>query len=194
MGKIKRLYLDVETTGLTAETCGLTQVAFIIEVDGREHVTGNFDVRPFEGAIISKKALEVTNKSYDEVMSYPREEEVFETFIAILKEFIDPMTYGDDFTLIAYNAEFDQNFLIAWFERMGKKYSNYINYRKVDTLAILRILHCEGLANLSGYKLSNVYKEVFGEDFDAHDALADISATRRLHVWLVDNYLKSPKD
>jgi len=190
---IKRLYLDVETTGLDHELCGLTQVAFVIEIDGREMASANFNVRPFEGAEVHKKALEVTGKTYDEVMSYPREDEVFATMLVMLKEYINPMIYGDDFTLIAYNAEFDQNFMIAWFGRMGKKYANYINYRKVDPLALLRILHVEGMANLPGYKLIEVYKAIFNEEFEAHDADADIKATIRVHKYLVEHYIKDPR-
>ena len=191
---IKKLYLDVETTGLDSKKCGLTQVAYIIEIDGNVMATGNMDVRPFEGAQITAKALEVTGKTYEEIMQYPLDEEQFKIFRAVLKTYINPMVYGDDFTLIAYNAEFDQNYLIEWFDRNGVKYSNYINYRKVDTLAILRILHAEGFANLKGYKLTEVYKAVFDEEFDAHDALADIEATKRLHEFLVENYLTSPDE
>ena len=186
---MKTLYLDVETAGLKAEECGLTQLAFIIEIDGVERVSGAYDIKPFEGSSIERKALEVTGKTYDEVMSYPDEAKVFNTFIAVLKEFINPMVYGDDFTLVAYNAEFDQRFLIAWFERMGKKYSNYINYKKVDPLALLRILDHEGIANLSSYKLSVVYSAVFNEEFKAHDAQYDIDATRKLYKYLVSTYI-----
>ena len=191
---IKRLYLDVETTGLDPVACGLTQMACVLEIDGKEMMSANFDIRPFEGAVVAKKALEVTGKSYDEVMSYPLEEVQFKVFLEMLKTYIDPMTYGDDFTLIAYNAEFDQNFMIAWFDRMGKKYSNYINYRKVDPLAFLRILHVEGLANLKSYKLLDVYNAIFDETFDAHDADADIKATIRVHKYLVENYMMKPGD
>lgn len=193
MAKIKRLYLDTETTGLDPVKCGLTQVAFVIEIDGDEQMSGNFNIRPFEGAEITAKALKVTGKTYDEVMSYPDEEEVFNTFIEMLKSYIRPAEYGDDYTLIAYNAEFDQNFLMAWFDRMGKKYSNYINYRKVDPLAFLRILHVEGVSNLQSYKLSGVYKVVFNEEFNAHEADADIKATIRLYKWLVGKYLHHPR-
>ena len=192
--KIKRLYLDVETSGLDSEECGLTQMACVIEIDGVEKARANFDIRPFEGCTVQKKALEVTNKTFDEVMSYPEEGEVFKTFIEMLKVYINPMVYGDDFTLVAYNAEFDQNFMIAWFERQGKKYSNYINFRKVDPLAFLRILHVEGLANLSSYKLSDVYEAIFNETFEAHDANADIQATIRVHKFLVENYMMKPGD
>ncbi len=182
----------METTGLDPMLCGLTQLACVIEIDGYEMMSANFDIKPFEGADIQKKALEVTGKTYDEVMNYPDEADVFVTFIEMLKVYINPMTYGDDFTLIAYNAEFDQNFLIEWFARQNKKYSNYINYRKVDPLAFLRILHIEGLANLPSYKLSDVYTAIFNETFEAHDANSDIKATIRVHKYLVDNYMKEP--
>jgi len=193
MKKIKKLYLDVETTGLESEVCGLTQLACIIEIDGKEMESANFDIRPFKGADITKKALEVTGKTFDEVQAYPEEDKVFGQFIEMLKRYIDPMVYGDDFTLVAYNAEFDQNFMMALFERQGKKYGNYINYRKVDPLALLRILHSEGMANLPSYTLSNVYKALFDEEFNAHDADADIKATVRVHKYLLEHYIRDPR-
>ena len=190
---IKKLYLDVETTGLNPETAGLTQMACILEIDGVEVMSANFDIKPFDGAEISKRALEVTGKTYDEIMTYPDEGKVLIQFMEMLKVYINPMVYGDDFTLIAYNAEFDQNFMIAWFERQGKKYANYINYRKCDPLALLRILHVEGIANLKGYKLSEVYEAIFGETFKAHDADADIKATVRVHKYLIEHYIRDPR-
>ena len=190
---MKKLFLDVETTGLNPLTCGLTQVAYIIEIDGNVMATGNMDVRPFVDAEIQQKALSVTGKTFDEIMDYPTDETQFAIFRAVLKTYIDASVYGDDFTLIAYNAEFDQNFLIEWFNRNGVKYSNYINYRKVDPLALLRILHAEGQANLKGYKLVDVYKALFNETFDAHDALADIEATRRVYYGLIETYLSKQR-
>ncbi len=186
---IKKLYLDVETTGLDPKKCGLTQLACVLEIDGDEVMSANFNVKPFEGADIQKRALEVQGKTYDEVMGYQDESQVFVRFTEMLRVYIDPMVYGDDFTLIAYNAEFDQAFLQALFERQGRKYSNYVNYRKVDPLAFLRILHAEGLANQSSYKLADAYKAMFGETFKAHDADADIKATIRVYKYLVANYI-----
>ena len=187
--KGKVIAYDVETSGLDKELCGLTQLSGVIYIDGVQVDEFNFDIRPFEGAEIQKKALEVTGKTYDEVMNYTEESEVFQEFIAILKKHINPMIYEDSLTPLAYNGQFDNGFMQAWFERQGKKFSNYINYRLVDPLALLRVLHLEGLTNLPSYKLSLVYKAIFDEDFKAHDSQADVKAMMKIYNYLVDNYL-----
>jgi len=184
------LFVDVESTSLDPIKGGLTELAYIIRVDGKEVLSGFELVKPYDGADIQKRALEVTGKTYDEIMGYPDESEVFDRFITVLKEFIDPMVYGSDFTLIGYNAlTFDQLFLQEWFKRNSKKYSNYINYRVVDPLAFLRILDAQGLTNLPSYKLSEVYKAIFNKSHDSHNAKADIRATVEVYDYLCENYL-----
>ena len=185
----KVIAYDCETSGLDSEVCGLTQLSGIIYIDGVQVDEFNFDIRPFTGAEIQKKALEVTGKTFDEVMNYPEEGEVFQEFISLLKKHIDPMVYLDSLTPIAYNGNFDSLFMQAWFERQGKKFGNYLNYRLVDPLALLRIMHLEGLSNLPSYTLSNTYKALFDEDFEAHDSQADVKAMMRIYAHLVDNYL-----
>ena len=191
IGKV--IAYDVETSGLDSELCGLTQLSGIIYVDGVQVDEFNFDIRPFEGAEIQKKALEVTGKTYDEVLAYTEEGEVFQEFIAILKKHINPMVYEDSLTPIAYNGNFDSGFMQAWFARQGKKFSNYLNYRLVDPLALLRILHLEGLTNLRSYTLLNTYKAIFDEEFDAHNSQADVQAMMKIYHHLMENYvIKEP--
>jgi len=103
------------------------------------------------------------------------------------------MVYESSYTTIAYNGGFDAGFLQAWFDRQGKKYSNYVNYRLVDMLVFLRILHLEGLTNLKSYKLSTVYEAIFGESFEAHNSAADVEAMMKIHRYLVENYIKDPR-
>ena len=187
---MRRIYLDFETTGLDPVACGLTQMAIIIEDDDREiKEMYNFNIKPFEGAEISKKALEVTNKSYDEIMTYPDERDVLIQFLAILDKHFDRTSRDDNWTICAYNGRFDVDFLSAWMERYAKNFFTYFNYHVVDPLALLRIMRFEEETNMNSLKLGLVYKEVFDETFDAHDAMADIIATRRLYLWLVENYL-----
>ena len=189
-----RIWLDFETSGLDEKRCGLTQLAFIIEdFDGNVLDMGNFDIKPFEGAEVQPKALEVTGKTYDQVMSFEDEAVVLKLFLEILEKHIDPKIKDQNFTVAAYNAQFDIKFLAEWLARNGKNFFHYFNYHSVDPLALLRILRWENEVNLSSLKLSTVYKAVFDKEFDAHDALADILATKILYNFLKDNYLTLPR-
>lgn len=186
---VKKIWLDIETTGVDFDKCAITQLAGIIEKDGE--VVYEFDLRmkPFEGAEISAQALRVTNTSYDEMMTWPDPAEVLDEFIMILASHVDRMVKSDNFTIAAYNGHFDVQFISKWFERHNKKFFAYLNYHYMDPLALIRIIRWEGGANLESYKLSSVYKALFNESFDAHDALADIRATRRIYEELRRVYL-----
>jgi len=185
-----RIWLDFETGGLDAKTCGLTQLAFLtVDEQGEVLDMGNFDIKPFEGSEVSPTALKVTNKTYDEVMGYEDEGIVLQLFLEILEKHINKMSRDENFTVGAYNGQFDVQFLAAWMERHNKKFFNYFNYHVNDPLALVRVLRWEGKVNIPSLKLSEVYKALFNEEFDAHDALADILATKRVHDRLVKDYL-----
>ena len=189
-----KVWLDFETSGLDNKTCGLTQLAFIIEdEDGKVLDMGDFDIRPFEGADIQATALHVTNKTYDQVMGFEDETVVLKMFLEILKKHIDPKVRDQNFTVAAYNSQFDVGFLSAWMERNGKNYFHYFNYHSVDPLALLRILRWEHEVNLPSLKLRAVYKAIFNEDFDAHNALEDILATKKVYDYLKTRYLNLPR-
>lgn len=190
MPKINRVWLDFETTGLEADKCGLTQLAFIIEDEtGKVLEMGNFNIRPFEGCDIQRKALEITGKTYDEIMGYEDEAVVLDFFLKALAKHINPMSYDENFTIGAYNGHFDIQFLDAWMKRHNKKFFSYFNYHLVDPLAILRILRFENEVNLSSLKLAVVYEAIFDKTFDAHDAIADILATKEIYHYLLQNHI-----
>lgn len=189
-----KIWLDFETSGLDDKLCGITQLAFIIEnEDGDVLDMGNYNIKPFEGALIQATALEVTGKTYDQVMSFENEAVVLEAFLFILEKHINPKMRDQNFTVAAYNSQFDVKFLSAWLERNGKNYFHYFNYHSVDPLALLRILRWENEVNLPSLKLSKVYKAIFDKEFDAHDALADILATKQVYYYLKDTYLTFPR-
>ncbi len=185
-----RIYIDKETTGLNPAVNGLTQMAFIIEdEDGNIVRQDSFDIRPFEGSVIEPAALKITGKSYDDVMSYEDEAVVLDRFLAILREYIKPTSYEENFTIAGYNVAFDIGFLEAWMLRHNKKFFSYFNYRSVDPLAFLRILDWYGYTNLENYKLATVYKAIFDEELNAHEALADIIATRKVLKYLEERFI-----
>lgn len=187
---IKRLWIDFETGGLDPAVNGLTQLAFLIEdTEGNVIEKGAYDIKPFEGSVVEPKALQVTGKTFDEVMSFEDEEAILEDFLGILRKHINVLSRDENFTIAGYNVQFDIKFLEAWMSRHHKKFFSYFNYHSVDPLAILRILRFEEETNLESLKLAVAYKAIFDEEFDAHDALEDIVATQRIYHWLLGTYV-----
>jgi DNA polymerase III alpha subunit (gram-positive type) len=186
---IKRLWIDFETTGLDPAECGLTQLAYIIEDhEGKILDMGDFNIKPFEGAEISRKALEVTGKTYEEIFEYEEEGIVLDLFLEVLTKHINPLSRDENFTIAGYNVQFDMRFLDEWMQRHNKKFFSYFNYHTVDPLAIMRILRFEEETNLPSLKLSSVYKAIFEKDFDAHNAIADILATKDIYYYLLEHH------
>ena len=64
---MKICYIDTETTGLDSKTCGIIQLAAIMEIDGE--VVSEFEtrIRPFDGCAISSEALEISGAKVEDL-------------------------------------------------------------------------------------------------------------------------------
>lgn len=183
--KLKKLFLDTETTGTTPNSA-IIQIAGIMEVGGVER---EFDInmRPHEGADISEEALKIIGKTLDEINSYQSPEEAAKEFEIILSEFVDPFKKGDKFTLYGHNIQFDFTKLMEWYNRIGNKYlGSFIDFKyNFDTLPMMKNLQLlEVIDFLENNKLETCC-EAFGIKLEgAHDALNDIRATKKLYEHL----------
>ncbi|MGL5778782.1 3'-5' exonuclease [Cetobacterium sp.] len=183
--KIKKLFLDTETTGTTPNSA-IVQIAGVMEVGG---VIREFDInmRPHEGADISEKALEIIGKSLEEINSYQSPEVAAKEFEKILKEFVDPFDKNDKFVLYGHNIQFDFTKLMEWYNRIGNKYlGSFIDFKfNFDTLQMIKNLQLlEVIDFLENNKLETCC-EAFGIKLEgAHDALNDIKATKKLYEHL----------
>lgn len=197
---MKTFYFDVETTGLDNKKAGLTQLAAIVVVNGIEVDSINLDINPAtycREVEISQDALNVTGKSLEELANYPHSAEQFGRFIDFLDSHINKFDKTDKFIPIGYNSQFDMGFMQEWFKDNGHQYfGSYFTYKDVDVFALVKILAHLGhvpVSLINGvHKLSNM-AELFGVALgeNAHDALADIRATRELYQVLIDKYVKS---
>lgn len=183
--KLKKLFLDTETTGTTPNSA-IVQIAGIMEVGGVEK---EFDIkmRPHEGADISPQALEIIGKTLDEINSYPSPEDAVKEFEKILSEFVDPFKKGDKFVLYGHNIQFDFQKLIELYNRIGNKYlGSFVDFKNnFDTLQMMKNLQLlEVIEFLPNNKLETCC-EAFGIKLEgAHDALNDIRATKKLYEHL----------
>lgn len=183
--KLKKLFLDTETTGTTPNSA-IVQIAGIMEVGGVEK---EFDIkmRPHEGADISPQALEIIGKTLNEINSYPSPEDAVKEFEKILSEFVDPFKKGDKFVLYGHNIQFDFQKLIELYNRIGNKYlGSFVDFKNnFDTLQMMKNLQLlEVIEFLPNNKLETCC-EAFGIKLEgAHDALNDIRATKKLYEHL----------
>jgi len=189
----KRLWLDVETTGVDSLIHGVVQIAGMIEVDQKIVQTFNFTCRPVKNKHIEPKSLEIIGKTKSEILAYPDPKKVASSLMGILNEADEKYHPGRKFTICGYNTGFDIDFLRIWFsENMQMEFMYIQNWRPVDVLAFARIIVFWGdkkLNKLGNFRLGTLCA-LYDIPINAHDALSDITATRSLWIKLQSVVIK----
>ncbi len=178
---MKKLWLDVETTGLNSEKNGIIQLACIKE-DTKEKFSIN--IKPFKDCVYTKKAEDIHGKSKKVIANYESETVSLDKFTKFLGK-------DGQYSIAGYNSRFDQDFIIALFKR-HKQYSywDFFNYYDIDVFALVKILNLNGTLDGKKTKKLEAICSEFGIKLNAHDAIEDIKATRKLYKKIVKKYLK----
>jgi len=177
---MRKLWLDVETTGLDATTNGIIQLACI---DDETNDKFSIDIKPFKGCVYDKGAEEVHGISEKTISKYTPEHEAVLSFI----EWLDKIKgNGGQFSIAGYNSRFDMDFIVDLFKRNKIQYWDYFNYYDVDVFALVKILDL-GVGNK---KLTTICETMNVKLDDAHDAMSDIKATRKLYKKIMKRYVK----
>lgn len=180
---MKLLYLDTETTGIT-DNSAVVQIAGAIEIDGEVVEWFNIRCRPHLNADISESALEVIGFTLEELN---REQEpinaLFE-FETLLQKYVDKYNKNDKFIMISHNHPFDFRMLYNFYKRLNNNYlGSFLNFKlNVCTLNLIKSLQVmEILPILENNKLGTWCNYFNIKLENAHDALEDIRATRKLY-------------
>ena len=178
---MKLFFADTETTGLDPLRNEAFQLAFIIEVDGKVVCEKNIKMRPAHPETADAKALEVTQKTLEELAAYPLRAQGFRELNATLAKYVDRYDKNDKFVWIGQNPEFDVRFVRALFKEHGDNYfGSWFDSRPADLISLAVASKIKGIIKPENFKLGTLAAE-FGIKFDAHDALADVRVTRE--VW-----------
>jgi DNA polymerase-3 subunit epsilon len=183
---LKFLWLDTETTGLDAKKNDIIQVAGIIETnDGGQEF--NLRMAPFSPDNITQEAIDVHGISREKMLSYPDQSDTYLIFKKILKRYVNPYDKMDKFILSGQNVGFDSEMVKHWFLKNGDNYwFSFVSYAVFDLKTMIVLLEMTyGFKLFPNHKLSTVCKVMEIELEDAHDALADIRATREccIKIW-----------
>ena len=189
----KIIWIDTETTGLSSEQNGLREVGYLIEIDGKivDHLLLYINPNSYKKDIlIDNYALEISNKTIEDLNEYPDSSLQFLNFIEKLEKYIYPGDKKDKFQVSGYNTSFDTDFLKAWFkDNDNNSYSSYFSHAELDTLAFARKLSHLGCFTPEDHKLPTLCK-LFNIPLEAHNALNDIEATKHLDEILSLKYLR----
>lgn len=186
-----KCFIDVETTGCNRDHHEVHQVAAIItNADGTE-VLDNFkmDMAPMDPfQAFEDGALEKCKVTKEQLLDRPTtSKEAFLNFIDFLDTWVDRYDKHDKFQFIAYNSNFDEDFIRRWFEMNEDNY--YGSWFWHPTICLMKAMawiarDCRG--NFQNFRLETMCNQAgveFNED-EAHDAMYDIEKTRQLFVWM----------
>ncbi len=190
----KVLWLDVETTGLDCRKHGLREVGFIIEIDGVEVDRGVFKINPFtyttKDVEIDDYALEISKVSIEDLESYDRVSYCFKELMKKLVKYVNVNDKNDCFVIAGYNTAFDIGFIKEWFKEMGllDSYKDLFHYKSLDVFSIVFALRHLGLNSAENDKLETMCN-YFGIEIEAHNALSDIEATKKLYELICEKFI-----
>lgn len=169
---MNRLFLDVETTGLSPSRCAIIELYCEAHIAGQQkelHLT----MAPFDHALVESKALQVNHRTLDEIHSFQPQENALAAFFLWTGEVLPK---GEKFTTYAYNADFDLNFVKAWFERFDRRNEFWQTF-VMPWICLRNVAQAiEADKGLKNNKLETIYKHTFGRSFPAHYASADVKA------------------
>lgn len=181
MGKL--FWLDSETTGVNSQVNAIIQLSGIVEFDGQIIESFNSNIKPFPGAVIDEKALEVNKTKKEDLQSYPIHQVVYKNLITFLNKYVDKFDTKDKFILAGYNVGFDDGFLRAFFQMNNDRYyGSYFAWPKIDVAHLVAEKYADGL-RLPNFQLSTLCNH-FCIPIEAHDSAGDIRATRDLYYKL----------
>ena len=190
----KVLWLDVETTGLDCRKHGLREVGFIIEIDGVEVDKGAFKINPFtyttRDVEIDDYALEISKVSIEDLESYDRVSYCFKELMKKLVKYVNVNDKNDCFVIAGYNVAFDIGFIKEWFIDMGLQdsYKDLFHYKSLDVFSLVFNLRHLGLNSAENDKLETMCN-YFDIQIDAHNALSDIEATKKLYELICEKFI-----
>ena len=177
---MKVLWIDTETTGLDPDKHGIIQLAMIVDIDGQIKGKETFTMCP-TGRASTKEALEVNGYTQEQIRGFELWENVYHKVTEFMSRFVDKFKKEDKFILGGQNVGFDCDMMKSWFEYCDDKY--WFSWVKagayIDTLPTVTFLQWQGKVPILKSRKNSELCKHFGIALDnAHDAMADIEATR----------------
>jgi DNA polymerase III subunit epsilon len=182
---IKKMFYDVETTGVDERQNGIHQIAGCIEIDGEVVQSFNFKVAPNPKAKIVQEALAVGGVTEEQIKAYAPMGVVFKQFNEMLSKYVERYDKSDKMYLVGYNnAHFDDDFLRAWFVQNGDSYfGSWFYAGALDVMVLASQYLIDRRYRMKDFKLMTVAQEVglVVDESRLYDANYDIELTRGVY-------------
>lgn len=183
---VKKLFYDLETTGVDHRQNGIHQMSGCLEIDGVAVESFNYRVAPNPKAKIRDEALAVGGVTLEEIQAYEPMEKIFRTFKNMLSRHIDPYKTTDKAYLVGFNnGPFDDQFLRAWFTQNGDNFFGaWFWAGSLDVMTLANQYLIDRRVKMLNFKLKTVAETVgiIVDESKLHDALYDIELTREVYL------------
>lgn len=160
---------DIETTGLSVQSCKITEIGAVKVKDGK--VTEIFDTFVNPEIPIPPEITELTSITDEMVADAPKIKEALESFF----EFVG----SKDKLLVAHNANFDTGFI----RQAAKDCDMEFNNPYLDTVALSRFLN----PTLKKHKLDILAEHYKLGDFHHHRACDDAEMLAYIYLKMIDS-------
>lgn len=179
---MKKIFIDVETTGYDSKINSIFQIGGLIEIDNK--VVDKFLIKmaPRINDKYNPEAILKSKTTFKEIESYQTSNKAFLEFSNIVKKYI---TEDEHYFFYAYNSKFDEEFVRVW---LKENFCDYSKWFYVPSICIMS-LAMEALTSIrkdmNNFRLETVVEimeqlaEVKVMDkTKLHNALYDINLSR----------------
>jgi DNA polymerase III epsilon subunit-like protein len=184
----KLFYFDCETTGTDPKLHEITQLAYIIDVDGEAVCQRSILMRPLKPDTIDDEALKVQKRTREDLEQYAHPFLGYQQLISDFGAYVDKYDSQDKMVPVAWNASFDVSFISEFFTAQKDKFlGSWIDRRRtLDPQIFYRYFEFAGrIPKQENSKLATVAAVMGVSLIDAHDALSDVQAMRQINEKLM---------
>jgi DNA polymerase III epsilon subunit-like protein len=176
----KYFWFDVETTGVNPGEHDIIELAYIIVVNG-ETYERQILMQPFNYDNIAPSALEVNNRTVEEIRGFMPPRAAYNILLADLGQYVDKFDKRDKLKPCGHNAKFDTDFLRDFFTKNNDKYyGSWFKNNYLCSMASAMILEELGYIEPENFKLATL-AELYGIDTGTeHEGLSDVRTSRLL--------------
>jgi len=180
------VFCDTETTGLDPVDSAPFEIALLVYQGANLMAEQVFHLNPLDNeVVIHQSALDVNGATEEQIRSFPPATEVIPQIVDFLKPHCPP----EKFVFGGYNAQFDYGHIGGIFFRHGAMISDYFNGQLIDVLELVKkAKEMRLIRSTRDNKLGTITEALGIEHGEAHTAMADIKATRKVyehiyHLW-----------
>lgn len=187
------LFVDIETGGFLRTPKLLSDILQIAAVssckeknDFNQYLLPTKAIAPHASKVnhLSSKKGELLYK--DKRVDAVKPRAGFKRFLTYLKDLKDPH-YSNHIILVSHNAPFDLGFLKIHLAKFGLWYAfTELVSGYIDSLKVFKDM----FPGKASYKLENLVLDFTGDNFHAHEALADATMLKNLSALLYDGFPK----